>query len=537
MNNSPVLTPTQLIELTGSLQMIVPELMLAVGAIMIIAIEALASPPVRRRTEALVALLTVILALLTNVALHVQLAPDDLHFVAFDGLLAIDAGTGILRGIILGTLLVGYLFTWHRQIWTAVRSEFYALSLIAAMGAIIMVEASHLLVLILGLELLSLPLYTFAALRKDSSRSREAGLKYLILGSLASAIMVFGMALIYAGVGSVQYDQLYTARIDSRMYGVGAIMVLTGLLFKGGLLPFYAWSPDVYEGAPDSQVGLMAALAKVGAFGALMQLAGPFFTGLPSALPACLTLVAGATMLLGNLQALAQTNLKRLLAYSSVAHAGYLLLGILAMSSLQTLVLAKSAIYFYMSTYLVTIVAAFGLIAWLQGKEGRWEISDLAGAGQRHPGWATTLTILLFSLAGIPPLAGFFGKAYVFHAAVGAGFINLAVFGVLTSVLSVYYYLRVIVAIWFEPEQAQLSLTEPAPGRLAARAVMVWLLVLGLMPGLIYNMAYRASRWNGQARYFPGPSLPDQQVQEALNAVYAPVVHGLQPSMTPRAGK
>jgi NADH-quinone oxidoreductase subunit N len=197
------------------------------------------------------------------------------------------------------------------------------------------------------------------------------------------------------------------------------------------------------------------------------------------------------------------------------------------MGSLKTLGLAQSAILFYMATYLVTIVAAFGLIAWLQGDEGRWDLKDLAGSGQRHPTWAVTLTILLFSLAGIPPLAGFFGKAYVFHAAVGAGYGGLAIFGVLTSVMSVFYYLRVIVAIWFEPETKQLHLADMLPGRLAAQIVIAWLILLGLFPAVVYDPSWEASLWNGASRYFPEASLPDAQVQQAVNAVFLPVVKGV----------
>lgn len=521
MNSPFLLNP---VELLASVRLIIPEIMLAFGAIMVLTIEALAGPAVRRRIGGLVALLTTILALLANIALHVQLAPDDLHFSAFDGLLAIDATTGILRTVILATLLLGYCFTWQRQIWTAVRAEVFSLTMLAAVGAIVMVQATHLLVLVMGLELLSLPLYTLATLRKGDPRGREAGLKYFILGSFASAILIFGLALLYGAAGSVHYDQLYQAHIDGRLYGAGAILVLVGLLFKGGLLPFYVWSPDVYEGAPDSLTGLMAALAKVGAFGALLRIAGPFFGGLPEVFPALLVLIAALTMFFGNLLALAQSNLKRLLAYSSVAHAGYLLLGILALGSPKTLALAQSGLLFYLATYLFTIVAAFALLAHLQGPEGQWEINDVEGAAVRHPGWSFTLTVILFSLAGIPPLAGFFGKAYLFHAALGAGYGGLAVFGILTSVMSVFYYLRVIVALYFRDPHGKLELDEPRTARWARTFVVVWLVLLGLLPGLLYQPAWKASLWGGRPALFPGPALPSAQVREAKDAVFAPIV-------------
>ena len=516
---------TQLADLRGSVSWTIPELMLIFGAVVILAIEALAGPPLRKHLEPLVALLTVGLAFLTNCALHIQSAGLDVHFPAFSGLVAIDATTGILRAIILATLFLGYLFTLKRQIWTGIRSEYYSLTMLSAVGAIVMVEASHLLTLVIGLEILSLPLYTLAALRKHDARSREAGLKYFILGSLASGILIFGLALLYGACGSVAYDQLFHAHVDGRFYAIGGMLVLTGLLFKGGLMPFYVWSPDVYEGAPDSIVGLMAALAKVGAFGALLRLTPALFTGLPNALPLVLVVVSAATMLLGNVIALAQTNIKRLLAYSSVAHAGYLLLGILALSHRATAALATSAILFYLATYLITIVAAFALISLLQGPDGRWEIADLEGAASRHPGFAFTLTILMFSLAGVPPLAGFFGKAYVFHAVVGAGYPELAAFGMVTSVISVFYYLRVIVALYFRPELRPLSFaTDASAPRYATTFVVIYLILLGLAPSIIYGPAWKAARWGGQSRPFPASATASPQVKQAEQSLFAPEV-------------
>ncbi|MEO7993210.1 MAG: NADH-quinone oxidoreductase subunit N [bacterium] len=509
--------------LRTSVSWTIPELMVLFGAITILAIEALAGPRLRKSTEPIVALLTTGFAFLTNLLLHANSAPFDIHDYAFNGMIAIDAVTGILRAIILATLFIGFLFTLRHQIWNGIRSEYYSLAMFAAVGAILMVEASHLIVLVLGLEILSLPLYTLAALRKRDSRSKEAALKYFVLGSLASAVLIFGLMLIYGGAGSIDYRQLYQPQLNPALYTIGALFVLVGLLFKGGLMPFYVWSPDVYEGAPDAVVGLMAALAKVGAFGALIRLAGPFVTAIPGVLLSSLAIVAGLTMLFGNLLALAQNNLKRLLAYSSVAHAGYLLLGILAATKANTLSLGLSAVLFYLGTYLLTIVAAFALIAHLQGRDGHWTIDDLEGAGNRHPGFAFTLTVLLLSLGGIPPLAGFFGKAYIFHAAMGAGLEGWAVFGVLTSVMSVYYYLRVIVAMYFKPEKVPLVLdtTGGAP-RLASNLVVLYLFLLGLVPGLFYGPAWQASRWEGRGRPFPEARGPNAAVESAVKAIYGP---------------
>ncbi|HYE79830.1 MAG TPA: NADH-quinone oxidoreductase subunit N [bacterium] len=502
-----------------------PEILLALGALLLLAIEALAGPPVRKRLEPVVALMTVGLAFVTNLLLHLQSAAIDVHHLAWGDMVAIDAQTGILRAVILATLFLGYCFALRRQVWNAVRSEYYALTMFSAVGAIVMVQATHLLILVMGLEILSLPLYTLAAMRKQDARSREAGLKYFVLGSLSSGLLIYGIALLYGGSGSAHYEQLYAANLHRGLYQAGAVLVLAGLLFKGGLMPFYVWSPDVYEGAPDAFVGLMAALAKVGAFGALIRLAAPFFSAVPGGLEATLAVVAALTMVLGNLLALAQTNLKRLLAYSSVAHAGYLLLGVLALGPRGDAGLAQSAIVFYLATYLLTIVAAFALVSLLRGKEGGWELADLEGAASRHPAFAFTLAVLMFSLAGIPPLAGFFGKAYTFHAAVGAGYTGLAVLGMLTSVVSVFYYLRVIVAMYLRPERAHLPLEDGGPaGRFATRAIVVYLLVLGLLPGIVYGPAWMAARHSGRPEVFPPRALPNDQVRQAQNAVFGPVL-------------
>lgn len=386
--------------------------------------------------------------------------------------------------------------------------EFYPLVIFAVLGLMILAAASDLLALFLGLETMSLAVYVLAAGRRGQPRGSEAAFKYLLLGSFASAFMLMGMALLYGYAGGTGYAALAVARGlqggSAPLFAAGLGLVLVGFAFKVALVPFHMWTPDVYDGAPAHVTGFMATAVKAAAFAALVRfviLVAPDLAGLWFRL---LAVLAVLTMTLGNLLALVQASIKRMLAYSSIAHAGYLMLGILAMlapqragggltpEAGQTIAAAAgSGMLFYLLGYGLMNLAAFGVLSQL-GRPGGIEadqIEHYRGLAGRQPLAATIMAIAMFSLAGIPGTVGFLGKFYVFEAAVRAGLVPLAVWGVVNSLLSVYYYLRVVVAMFMRESAA-----EPFDGRnwetvTLAGCLALLVVLLGVFPAWVYRIA------------------------------------------------
>ncbi|HYM90680.1 MAG TPA: NADH-quinone oxidoreductase subunit N [bacterium] len=357
------------------------------------------------------------------------------------------------------------------------RGEYYALVLLSTVGAMVMAASGTLLTLFLGLEILSLPLYILAGLARRSRRSQEAGLKYLLLGAFATAFFAYGVALVYGATGSIALGRIAAAPRSS-MLGAGVALLTIGLGFEAALVPFHAWAPDVYEGAPLPVTAFMSVVAKIGAFAGLLRV-------FPLALPQfaaqwgqALAAIAILTMILGNLAALLQTNLKRLLAYSGIAHAGYLLMGVASGGPAGIW-----SVLFYLLVYTGMTLGAFGILLLLerQGAEAD-RLEDLAGLAARAPWAAVALVLFMVSLAGLPPTAGFIAKLYLFRAALGAHQTALALVGVLTSVVAVYYYLRVAyVALTGEASQAVAVFRNGFVGAALAVAA-VGVLWLGLFP-------------------------------------------------------
>ncbi|HEY3331599.1 MAG TPA: NADH-quinone oxidoreductase subunit N [Capsulimonadaceae bacterium] len=357
--------------------------------------------------------------------------------------------------------------------------EYYALLLFSTSGAMLMASAKELILIFIGLEILSIALYVLAGFARTETKSEEAAIKYLLLGAFSSAFFLYGIALIYGGTGlltSVTGTALPTTQLD-KIAGVvmthgfnayiiaGLALLLVGLFFKAAIAPFHVWSPDVYQGAPTSVTAFMSAAAKAGAFAVLIRVAETFLQidlhnpsitpqvlaqlGIAhQALNAVLWGFAAITMIVGNVVALWQTDIKRLLAYSSVAHAGYLLVGVLANNEA-----GRAAVLFYLLVYTFMNLGAFGIVMLIsKAGEERTAINDFRGLGYKHPFAAVLMSIFMFSLAGIPPAAGFFGKLYLFTAAVQSGNSGLAILGLLASVVGVYYYLMVVVKMWMQPE-------------------------------------------------------------------------------------
>jgi NADH-quinone oxidoreductase subunit N len=401
------------------------------------------------------------------------------------------------------------------------QGEFYALVLFSTAGAMVMALAYDLVNVFVGLEVLSVALYILAGFARRELRSEEAAVKYFLLGAFASGFLLFGTALVYGSVGiavnsqglfldspNASFTNFYvindvlrqsaqhgTSLAAMPMFIAGVALVIVGLGFKAAIVPFHSYAPDVYEGAPTPVTAFMSAGAKAGAFAALIRL---FTAILPAETADHATFgyvlwgLAAATMIVGNVLAVRQTNIKRMLAYSSVAHAGYILVGVLASAAPRggaALVgaaapLAQGAVLYYLFAYTFMNLGAFAVVVWLTRRDGReyLDIRDLAGLARSHPGAAAAMTIFLLSLSGIPPAAGFFGKLYVFLAAVYAGYPGLAVLGVLCSVIGVYYYLNIVVTMYFRQPEHEFGPALAGTAKSAAVIAAAATLVLGVIP-------------------------------------------------------
>jgi NADH-quinone oxidoreductase subunit N len=367
--------------------------------------------------------------------------------------------------------------------------EYYALVLFATAGMMLLASAGDLIVVFLSLELMSLSLYVLAGLFKTRLISGEASMKYFLLGAFATSFLLYGIALLYGATGSTNLDRI-AAAIPARgadpLVLVALAMLLVGFGFKISSVPFHMWVPDVYEGAPTTITALIATGSKAAAFAALTRV---LVVALRDAQPdwtALLWGLAALTMTVGNVVALAQSNLKRMLAYSSIAHAGYMLMGLVAGGAP-----GAGAVLFYLLAYTFTTVGAFGAIGLCaRAGEEAVDVGDFAGLARRHPVLAATLTLFLLSLVGIPPLAGFVAKFYLFGAAVRAGYIWLTVIAVLNSAVAAYYYLRVIVYMYMrEPDGDPVAVAPSLAGGLALTLAIAGIVILGLMPAPFADLA------------------------------------------------
>jgi NADH-quinone oxidoreductase subunit N len=373
--------------------------------------------------------------------------------------------------------------------------EYYALVLFSTAGMMLLASAGDLVVAFLAIEIMSLSLYILAGLFKTRLASGEASMKYFLLGAFASSFLLYGIALIYGATGSTSFDRIAAALPAGRSLDplllVGLGLLLVGFGFKISAVPFHSWAPDVYEGAPTSVTAFIATGSKAAAFAAMLRVLVVALRGAQPDWSALLWGVAVVTMTAGNVVAIAQSNLKRMLAYSSIAHVGYMLVGVVAGGAP-----GAGAVLFYLLAYTFTTAGTFGVITLCErAGEEAVEVGDYAGLARRHPLLAATLALFLLSLVGIPPLAGFVGKFYLFGAAVRSGYLWLAVVGVLNSAIAAYYYLRVIVVMYMrEPDGASASAVY-APsfaGGLALAISLAGIVLLGLMPAPFVDLAQSA---------------------------------------------
>jgi NADH-quinone oxidoreductase subunit N len=367
------------------------------------------------------------------------------------------------------------------------RGEFFSLALFAALGMMIMISANHLLILYLGLELMSLSLYAMVALARDSARSTEAAMKYFVLGALASGMLLYGLSMIYGATGTLGIpdvaERIATGEAISPILMFGLVFVVAGIGFKLGAVPFHMWVPDVYHGAPTAATLMIGTAPKLAAFAFIMRL-------LVSALGAdavheqwqqMFVLLAVASLALGNIAAIAQSNLKRMLAYSTISHMGFLLLGLLAGT-----VEGFGAAMFYAITYVLMGLGAFGMML-LMAREGfeAENLEDFRGLNQKNPWYAFVMLLLMFSMAGIPPTVGFWAKLFVLQAVVSIGYVWLAVAAVVFSLIGAFYYLRLVKLMYFDEPKEQAGISALPGSRLLMSLNGLAVIALGILPGAL----------------------------------------------------
>lgn len=413
----------------------------------------------------------------------------------FEGMFIADGLAIFLKVLILGiaflTILISMGYATREEIGFG---EYYALILFATLGMMLMAAGTHLIVIFLGLETMSISVYILAGMMRENRKSVESAFKYFLLGAFATGFLLYGIAFLYGATGSLDLKDIAPSiaskkLLDHPMLLMSLVFLTIGFGFKIASVPFHMWTPDVYEGAPTSITAFMATGVKAASFSALLRI---FFVALPEFRPdwtSIMWLLAVATMTVGNIIAISQTNIKRMLAYSSIAHAGYLLVAFVAGNRSGT-----SGILFYLMAYAFMNLGAFTCVI-LLGKKGEENtlITDYAGIGFKYPLLSASMTIFLLSMAGIPPLGGFMAKFYVFSAAVEAKFYWLVIIGVLNSALSVYYYLRVTVLMYFrEPEREIAGLQfSPAPV-LALIFALIGTFYMGLFPANVLSFAQKS---------------------------------------------
>jgi NADH-quinone oxidoreductase subunit N len=412
----------------------------------------------------------------------------------YNGLFATDAYSLFAKLLILTAVGFGVVMSLdYAEHANMQRFEFPVLMLLCAVGMMLMVSASSLMTLYLGLELMSLSLYVLAAFARDERRSAEAGLKYFVLGALASGLLLYGVSLVYGFTGSMSFDAIAKVLADPKNLSpgltVGIVFIVAGLAFKVSAVPFHMWTPDVYEGAPTPVTAFMGTAPKVAAMALLVRLlAGPF-QPLLGQWQQLIVLVSIASMLLGSLAAIGQSNIKRLMAYSSIGHMGYALIGLAAGT-----VDGVRGVLIYLLTYVFMNAGTFACIIAMRRKGRNVEgVSDLAGLGRTDPAMALALAVFMFSMAGIPPFSGFWGKYFIFSAAVQEGMWMLAVIGVLTSVIGAFYYIRIIKVMYFD-DAAPAFDARPAALSFVAAAGGIFTTFFFLAPAPVVAAAQAAAK-------------------------------------------
>lgn len=477
-----------------------PELVLLVMACVILLTDLFVTSAQRTVTYVLT-----LGTLLVVTAINAFYAQVDQTFYAFGGMVVSDPMGSWLKAFaalaLAATLVYGRSYAAVRGMLRG--GELFSLGMFALLGMSVMISGNNFLVIYLGLELLTLSSYALVALRRDHVVSSEAAMKYFVLGAMASGFLLYGLSMVYGATGSLDIGAVFRAiasgQIKHQVLVFGLVFVVAGLAFKLGVVPFHMWMPDVYQGAPTAVTLLIAGAPKLAAFAIVIRLLVEGLLPLALDWQQMLAVLAVASLLLGNLAGIAQTNLKRMLAYSTISQMGFVLLGLLAGvvngNALST-ANAYSSAMFYMVTYVLTTLATFGVILLLsrEGFESE-EITDFAGLNQRSPLYAGIMALCLFSLAGIPPLVGFYAKLAVLQSLVASGqtnYIALAVFAVVMSLIGAFYYLRVIKVMYFDEPITAGRVLAPVDVRVVLSINGALVLVLGLLPGGLMSLCARA---------------------------------------------
>jgi NADH-quinone oxidoreductase subunit N len=387
----------------------------------------------------------------------------------------------------LSALLSVFLSRSYLQVREIAQGEYHVLLLFSVVGMMLMGAAGDLVVLFLGVELMSICFYILAGIARSNTASNESALKYFLLGAFATGFLLYGIALLYGATGTTSIPSILTksASLSSDPgFRIGAVLLLVGLGFKVAAVPFHMWVPDVYEGAPTTVTALMSTGGKAAAFSAFLLVFAPdMIRNIPD-VQTVLAIVSALSMIVGNVMALAQQSVKRMLAYSSIAHAGYILTGVVAGNAY-----GGNGVLFYLVAYTSMNVGAFGVLSIMESKDGgNISYDDFTGLSKSQPVLASLMALFMFSLTGIPPFAGFFGKYYVFAGAIQAGYTWLAVVGVLMSLLSAYYYLRLVVLMYFKDQTVASESRSPDLGFVALVISALTLILFGIFPDTVLSL-------------------------------------------------
>lgn len=440
--------------------------------------------------------------------MQVDLALSGTTIYAFGNMVVSDPMGNFLKCFatiaVMVTLVYGRPYAGHRGMLRG--GELFTLSIFALLGMSVMISGNNLLVIYLGLELLTLSSYALVALRRDNATATEAAMKYFVLGAMASGFLLYGMSMLYGATGSLDITTMFKAiasgQIRHQVLVFGLVFIVAGLAFKLGAVPFHMWIPDVYQGAPTAITLMIGGAPKLAAFGMVMRLLVEGLLPLAVDWQQMLLVLAVGSLLIGNLAAIAQTNVKRMLAFSTISQMGFVLLGIMSGvvngDALSFAANAYSSAMFYVITYVLTTLASFGVLLLLsqEGFESE-EIADLAGLNQRSPLYAGVMAVCLLSLAGIPPLVGFYAKLAVLQALLASGqtvHLAIAVFAVLMSLVGAFYYLRVIKVMYFDNPITASSVVAPLDVRVVLCVNGALVLVLGLLPGGLLALCGNAIR-------------------------------------------
>ena len=464
---------------------IYPEIVLLVMACIIALVDLSDTSPRRTRTYVLTLLTLAVVAVLSG--LHASAGKT---IYGFGGMVVSDPMGNWLKCFstvaLMVTLVYGRPYAADREMLRG--GEMFTISMFALLGMFVMISGSNFLLIYLGLELLTLSSYALVALRRDNAVASEAAMKYFVLGAMASGFLLYGLSMMYGATGSLDVNEVFKAiasgKVNHQVLVFGLVFIVAGLAFKVGAAPFHMWVPDVYQGAPTAIIIRLLV-------DALQPLAIDW--------QQMLAVLAIASLLVGNLAAIAQSNLKRMLAYSTISQMGFMLLGLVAGSDQQGTYNAQyaySAAMFYIVTYVLTTLASFGIILLLarEGFESE-EITDLAGLNQRSPLYAGVMSIAMFSLAGVPPLVGFYAKLAVLQALIASGhaiYIGLAVFAVMMSLIGAFYYLRVVKVMYFDEPLTATTVSAPHDVRAVLTVNGALILILGILPGSLMTLCAQA---------------------------------------------